>query len=446
MPSFEHDVWPILRERCVRCHGPERVEGSLRLDRHELALRGGHTGGDILGKNGDSELLRRLESEDPGYRMPRDEVPLSVDQVEILRAWIAGGAQWVDQPYVSDAESKATKEHANSGGISFELLSGWAQRFQWVVVLSVVFLVSVLFIERERSASGDLGRGSVGFVARFGQRFGRSYHVTGVLSLVLFAAGIQIVHLNRRVSDLQTVRKPMNFDSEIDETTYAIPAPIRPPHPPRLGGVYYRGNDERSPRLFNGGYYRTATMDLYLVDGDGQRLEPGAEVCEGTLGVHLRVDRAPNATRELFRDEALTACFLTKRIPGADTKQFADQPVSLEVVEPGEAWEAIYPIGEVGSETTESKYRGRLYLCPKSDKAHYGIEYDIRIDNGGIAESSELWMGAIYLSSRVALLEENQIPISAWFGFQPIPQIEGENSSDRALLGISEHLPQSGAD
>ena len=32
IPSFEKEVFPILREYCVKCHGPEKQKGKVRLD------------------------------------------------------------------------------------------------------------------------------------------------------------------------------------------------------------------------------------------------------------------------------------------------------------------------------------------------------------------------------------------------------------------------------
>ena len=39
--DFVKDVRPILQRHCVKCHGPDKQEGSLRLDQKESALRGG---------------------------------------------------------------------------------------------------------------------------------------------------------------------------------------------------------------------------------------------------------------------------------------------------------------------------------------------------------------------------------------------------------------------
>ena len=38
--DFDKDVRPILQERCYSCHGEDKQEGDLRLDREEDAPKG----------------------------------------------------------------------------------------------------------------------------------------------------------------------------------------------------------------------------------------------------------------------------------------------------------------------------------------------------------------------------------------------------------------------
>ena len=440
--DFAAQVWPILKERCVRCHGAEQADGELRLDNVESVRRGGHTGSEILGTVDDSELLRRLESEDPDYQMPKGEVPLSIEQVELFREWIAGGAPWDDHAIAQlEQPVESARQPVGSFLPSIDDLADLEERFRWLIIIGVLFLVSVLFIEKTRKRQADAIANSKGLMKWVTCHVGRSYHVCGTLMIVLAGFIIQNRFLRSEIDELK--RPTVVQREQGGSQAYQIPEPIRPSHPPRLGGAYYRGNDERSDKLFNGGNYRTATMELQLEDSDGNRMDWGSEVNGGRIGIRLRINRAPQATTHLFRDKALTACALTKQIPGLETNQFADEPVHFEVVESGEVWEAFYPLGELQleEETGSAELKGRLYLGPNRQKAHYGIEYSLVIRDGRINAESELWMGAIYVTSRVVVLEEGDIPIADWFGFQPIPEIVGENSTDRDLLGISEHIP-----
>ncbi len=91
--DFARDVQPVLATKCVRCHGPRKQEGGLRLDLRSRARQGGDTG-PALGKTG--ELLRRVTSGDDNLRMPPGGEPLAAPEVDRLRAWIEKGAPWPD--------------------------------------------------------------------------------------------------------------------------------------------------------------------------------------------------------------------------------------------------------------------------------------------------------------------------------------------------------------
>lgn len=87
---FENDVWPILREYCLDCHGAtEQLEGGLDLRLVRLMLEGGDSGPALVpGSVAESYLLERVESGE----MPPGHAEVSADKVDILRAWIAAGA------------------------------------------------------------------------------------------------------------------------------------------------------------------------------------------------------------------------------------------------------------------------------------------------------------------------------------------------------------------
>ncbi|MBW3541222.1 MAG: hypothetical protein KY476_13215, partial [Planctomycetes bacterium] len=71
--DFARDVRPILSENCFQCHGPDadQRQADLRLDRREDAFAK-RDGGAVLvaGKPHESELFRRIASDDPDLRMP----------------------------------------------------------------------------------------------------------------------------------------------------------------------------------------------------------------------------------------------------------------------------------------------------------------------------------------------------------------------------------------
>ncbi len=102
--TFNRDVRPILAEACFHCHGPDSVsrKADLRLD-----TEAGFFGKDgaeavvIPGKPELSPLYERLVTDNADDLMPPPEShkELKPEQIEIVRRWIAEGANW--QPHWS---------------------------------------------------------------------------------------------------------------------------------------------------------------------------------------------------------------------------------------------------------------------------------------------------------------------------------------------------------
>ena len=92
--DFVTQVAPVLLERCIDCHGPDKQKGDLRLDQRALAFAG-ETPSLVPGKPDDSEFLRRLGlPADDDDVMPQKGEPLSAEQQATLRRWVAEGAEW----------------------------------------------------------------------------------------------------------------------------------------------------------------------------------------------------------------------------------------------------------------------------------------------------------------------------------------------------------------
>jgi hypothetical protein len=96
---YGRDVLPILSAKCFACHGPDEEgrQADLRLDLEAEAKADRDAGRVIAPGNPDaSELLIRVTSSDADVVMPPGDShkPLTAEQVEILRRWIAEGAAW----------------------------------------------------------------------------------------------------------------------------------------------------------------------------------------------------------------------------------------------------------------------------------------------------------------------------------------------------------------
>src|SRR5947209_13251115 len=91
--KFSREVLPIFAHRCFECHGNGKRKGDLDMTTRESVLKGGKDGPAIvIGKGGDSEMIRRVTSSDPDERMPNKGDPLARDEIATLKAWIDQGA------------------------------------------------------------------------------------------------------------------------------------------------------------------------------------------------------------------------------------------------------------------------------------------------------------------------------------------------------------------
>lgn len=102
---YHHLVRPLLQQRCVSCHGPDRQRGGLRLDSPDAMREGGESGPAVVaGRPGDSELIRRiwLPQGHDEHMPPRGRKPLTVAEAELLRWWIEQGAPFGGTPGVTD--------------------------------------------------------------------------------------------------------------------------------------------------------------------------------------------------------------------------------------------------------------------------------------------------------------------------------------------------------
>lgn len=108
--DFVHDIQPILEENCWHCHGPDEQESGLRLDRRSTMLRGGDYGLPTVvpGHPEKSYLIEVVNHVDPDMAMPPDEDMLPEAQRNLLRQWIAEGADWPGQ--MSATQAKITAE------------------------------------------------------------------------------------------------------------------------------------------------------------------------------------------------------------------------------------------------------------------------------------------------------------------------------------------------
>lgn len=97
--DLEQRARAILSNRCFACHGPdeEQRQSGLRLDTPAGLLAETDSGipAIVPGQAHESELMRRIDSDDEFERMPPPDFAgsLSKDEADTLREWIANGAE-----------------------------------------------------------------------------------------------------------------------------------------------------------------------------------------------------------------------------------------------------------------------------------------------------------------------------------------------------------------
>ena len=91
---FERKIRPLLEQRCMECHSPEKkVKGGLRLDSREGWQTGGDSGPAIVpGKPQESLLITAVGYHDKDLKMPPKK-KLTADEIAALEQWVKAGAQ-----------------------------------------------------------------------------------------------------------------------------------------------------------------------------------------------------------------------------------------------------------------------------------------------------------------------------------------------------------------
>ncbi len=94
--TFTRDIAPLLRQRCVYCHGRDGISSNgLDLRTYRTLRLGGNIGDDVVpGKPDASVLVHFIEGRrGKEHRMPLHRPPLAPTQILRIRRWIAEGAR-----------------------------------------------------------------------------------------------------------------------------------------------------------------------------------------------------------------------------------------------------------------------------------------------------------------------------------------------------------------
>ncbi|MGE0605755.1 MAG: PSD1 and planctomycete cytochrome C domain-containing protein [Pirellulales bacterium] len=92
LEAFEKKIRPLLAQHCYECHGPDKQESGLRVDRVGSILKGGESGPAIIpGNAAESLLVQAINYGSDFAQMPPDG-KLPDEQIALLTAWVASGA------------------------------------------------------------------------------------------------------------------------------------------------------------------------------------------------------------------------------------------------------------------------------------------------------------------------------------------------------------------
>jgi cytochrome c553 len=95
--STEEAARKVLSTRCWACHS-QTAMGDLRLDSREGMLHGGKSGPALIqNDSANSRLYQAIARQTAGVMAMPPGPPLPAEEVEAIRQWIDGGAQWQDE-------------------------------------------------------------------------------------------------------------------------------------------------------------------------------------------------------------------------------------------------------------------------------------------------------------------------------------------------------------
>jgi len=127
--DFNFHVKPILSDRCFKCHGPDKnaIEGGLSLATQETAFAALGDKQDhfaiVPGMPDSSTLVYRIFTDDPDDVMPTPESNLKLEkhEKEILKKWIAQGAEWKQHWSLIQPKKSSIPAVKNSAWVNNEI-------------------------------------------------------------------------------------------------------------------------------------------------------------------------------------------------------------------------------------------------------------------------------------------------------------------------------------
>ena len=143
-------IVPLLKEKCVACHGPVKSEAGLRLDAAKLIQKGSDSGAIVDSVTPDNSALILRVVANTEERMPPSDagVALKADEIDMLRQWIIAGMpapeheeaiaspaeHWSFRPLISFRTDQDTSEPTQAN-LSIDTILGRSHEAKGIIPL-----------------------------------------------------------------------------------------------------------------------------------------------------------------------------------------------------------------------------------------------------------------------------------------------------------------------
>ena len=92
-PTFQADVYPIVKVSCVSCHGPKKQLGRFRADIREDYFKNTGNGPWVVPGDSKASRLVQLLSGSVKTNKSEDRHLVPAAQLDLIRAWIDSGGR-----------------------------------------------------------------------------------------------------------------------------------------------------------------------------------------------------------------------------------------------------------------------------------------------------------------------------------------------------------------
>ena len=132
---FTMKVLPVLKDKCLGCHGAEAddIKGDFSVLSREHLLRGGESeeAGIVLGKSDEGTVMEAIRWD--GLEMPpKENDRLTEQQIAAIAKWIEHDAPWPDEKTQERYRDEEKKKIITDDGVLFETSGGtsaqWTER------------------------------------------------------------------------------------------------------------------------------------------------------------------------------------------------------------------------------------------------------------------------------------------------------------------------------